>query len=579
MKLNLFLPHRRRSDAGPPGLLRRVLAWLGPTWLASPVRRVVQVLGLLAFILLFFYVCWPYGSRHHADAMRAREAIDAETFLALDPLVSLSAALAARTWVWSLAWAGALLLVCSAIPRGFCGYLCPLGTLLDLFDWAIGRRAERLHVGRRGWWVHARYSVLLGVLVAAAGGVLLSGFVAAIPVLTRGMMYVLAPLQLGLLRDWYLIPPMHAGHSLSIALFLLVFALGLLGRRFWCRCVCPSGALFSAASALRLTERKVTSACVGCGRCAEACPFDAIRPDFSTRATDCTLCQTCGGVCPVQAVQFVGRWTAVEERGREATPDVALSRRGFAAGAVGGLAAAVGLRTVLGAPADRHPVRPPGAVPEREFLRLCVRCGECLKACPFNVLQPTGFEQGLDGLWTPQMVADWQGCDPTCNNCGQVCPTGAIRALPLAEKRVARMGLAVVSERTCLPYAGRQACDLCFSECEAAGYHAIEFVRVHVETDEGGLPVEGSGYAAPVVLAHKCNGCGLCQTRCRHINVDQKRLLAESAIVVAAGPGNEDRLARGSYLALREAERRQREAVRQKQTPPDGGDYLPDFLK
>jgi NAD-dependent dihydropyrimidine dehydrogenase PreA subunit len=189
-----------------------------------------------------------------------------------------------------------------------------------------------------------------------------------------------------------------------------------------------------------------------------------------------------------------------------------------------------------------------------------------------------GFERGIDGLWTPQVVADWSGCEPTCTNCGQVCPTGAIRALPLAEKRAARIGLAVVDEAACLPHAGRDACEMCADECSAAGFHAIEFIRVGVEVDEQGMPVPDTGFRAPVVVADKCNGCGLCQSRCRHINADQKRLLAASAIVVVAGPGKEDRLRRGSYLALREDERRRKQqTLREKQ--PDTGSYLPDFLK
>jgi ferredoxin len=226
-------------------------------------------------------------------------------------------------------------------------------------------------------------------------------------------------------------------------------------------------------------------------------------------------------------------------------------------------------------------VRPPGSVPEREFLKLCVRCGVCFKACPFNVLQPVAFQQGLDGLWTPYVVADWSGCDPTCNNCGQVCPTGAIRAVPLEEKRAARMGLGVVNEKTCLPFAGSGACELCADECTAAGYHAIEFVRVGVEVDAEGTPIADTGYRAPVVLPEECNGCGLCQARCYAINVKQKRLLETSAIQVVAGPGMEDRMMTGSYQALRAEELRKREQAPRSQGDEKGSGegYLPDFLK
>jgi len=557
------------------------------------LRWPIQSACFFVFLALFFYVCWPYDVRHHAEARAAREIVEAETFLALDPLVSVSTALAARAWVWPLAWAGVLLAICLVIPRGFCSYACPFGTLLDAFNWAVGKRMKSLHVKKRGWWVHLRYYLLAGVLAAAVCGVLLSGFVAATPVFTRAMMYLVAPLQLGFAKGWYLIPPMHAGHWLSIGLFAFTIVLGLLGARFWCRCLCPSGAVFSAANTLRLTERRVTDACIECGKCVRACSFDAINPDFTTRPLDCTFCQSCARACPVSAIHFGWRSVGgasvprVALRGAE-TPrpqvpcvsDRPLSRRGFAAGLGAGLVVASGMRQLRGAPPDAPPLRPPGSVPEPRFLQLCVRCGQCLKACPFNALQPMGFEGGFESLWTPRLAPDWVGCEPKCNNCGQVCPTGAIRALPLDEKRAARIGLAIVNEATCLPYLGTEACQMCFDECRAAGYDAIEFVRVHVEVGDDGQPVEGSGFSAPVVLADKCNGCGLCQSRCYHINAKQKRLMAESSIVVIAGPGNEDRLSHGSYLALREAERRQREEERKGLQLKGAGDsYLPDFLR
>jgi NAD-dependent dihydropyrimidine dehydrogenase PreA subunit len=151
----------------------------------------------------------------------------------------------------------------------------------------------------------------------------------------------------------------------------------------------------------------------------------------------------------------------------------------------------------------------------------------------------------------------------------------------LDEKRVARMGLAVVNETTCLPYAGREDCQLCVDECATAGYDAIEFIRVGTEMGSLGEPLEGSGYLAPVVLAERCVGCGLCQTRCYAINTKAKGLLNESAIRVEAGEGKEDRLMRGSYRALRQAEQRKREEAQRKlrETNGTGAGYLPDFLE
>jgi ferredoxin len=583
------VPHAR------PGLARRLLKRLGPTWLAAPLCRAAQSLGLLLFLVLLFHVCWPYSAQpephaagwpsHYSEALRAKEIVEAESWLALDPLVSISTALAARVWVWPLAWAGVMLAICLFVPRGFCGYLCPLGTLLDLFDWAVGRRVTRFRVARDGWWVHLKYYLLLGVLVAAACGVLLSGFVAAIPVLTRGMVFILAPLQLGFMRGWHQVPPFNAGHFISIALFAGVLALGFMRPRFWCRHVCPSGAVFSVFNLWRVSERKVAASCIRCNQCVEICPFDAIKADFTTRTADCTFCQTCGGVCPVRAIRFVDRWDraglGLKKEGEPETHETALARRGFLIAALGALPAAAGMRRVLDGAAPL--VRPPGSVPEEQFLRLCIRCAECFKVCPNSVLQPAGFEHGLDALWTPQVAADWAGCESSCAACGQVCPTGAIRALPLEEKKVARMGLAGVNMETCLPYAGREACRMCVDECAAAGYQAIEFVRVRIETDERGAPIEDTGFLAPVVVPDACVGCGLCQTRCYQINVKSKGWLRESAIIVTAGVGKEDRLMSGSYVALRtqEAARRQEEQRKlngQAGASPGQDTYLPDFL-
>jgi NAD-dependent dihydropyrimidine dehydrogenase PreA subunit len=516
---------------------------------------------------------WP---SHYADDLARKEALPAESFLIIDPLVSLSTAIAARSWVWSLVCAGIILAVCIFIPRGFCGYLCPLGTLIDLFDWAVGKRVQRFRVTKDGWWVHIKYYLLLAVMVAAFCGVLVSGFVAAIPVITRGMLFLGEPLQTGIARGWHLVPPMNPGHVISILLFLGVLSLGLLRPRFWCKYVCPSGAVFSLANLFRVSERKVEDTCINCNKCVTICPFDAIKPDFTTRVTDCTLCQTCGGVCPTQAIKFVDRWdfAKLKRKNDPPTGETPLGRRGFmsllagtSAGVAGGGALAVTTKLAGANLDDPHafrPVRPPGSVPEKQFLEMCIRCGECYKACPNNVLQAEGFEQGLEGLWAPMVKADWAGCDPSCNACGQVCPTGAIRALPLAEKKVARMGLAIVDLQTCLPHANREACQLCVDECHAAGYHAIEFVQVHTEVDASGQPIEGTGHIAPVVIADKCVGCGICQTRCYGINADQKHLLKKSAIIIEAGEGREDRLMTGSYIKLREAEATQRTAIETK---------------
>ena len=539
-----------------------------------PVRLAIQAGTLALFLGLFLYVCWPYGAHHQAEAMRAREVVEAETFLLLDPLVGAAAALAARRVALFLAWTGAVVLAGVLLPRVFCGYVCPLGTLIDGAD-ALTQRMTRFRGRLGGGARRARFVVLAVVLGAAAGGVMLAGYVAPVPVLTRGLLFSLGDAQLAVLRGPHLIPPWTGARLAGALLLLAIPLLGLLAPRFWCRCLCPSGALLSLTGRWGLIRRRVSDRCTRCGACVSACPFGAIGDDIGTRPADCVSCQTCGAVCPVGAISF-------ESPARPATPPTpagerALTRRTFVMALAGAGVAAVAAPRLAVPRAGGVPVRPPGSVPEAEFLRLCVRCGECIKACPFNVLQAAGLEDGRDGVWAPRVQADWSGCDPTCNNCGQVCPTGAIRALPLEEKRVARMGVAVINRRTCLPCAGREACRLCVDECHAAGYDAIEVERRGVETDEAGEPVEGTGVQVPVVIESRCVGCGLCQARCRAINVTGRGLLRAAAVTVVAGTGHEDRLRYGSYRAARAA--RRLPAAGGAERGPSAGDYVPDFLR
>jgi len=508
-----------------------------------PFHRLCQAVSFLVFCLLLFWVAWPYSERFSPTLVTSKELLPAESFLWLDPLTGLTAAIGGGEATAAIVFAAVALAGCIVVPRWFCSHVCPLGTTLDLFHWAIGKRLRRLRLTRRGAWVHARWYLLAAVAAAALMGLPVWGYLAAIPMVTRGLVFVLGPVQLAVLKHPGMVRPVGPAYWLSVGLFAAVVGLGLLGRRFWCRCLCPSGALFSLAGLLRLRQRRVTDACTRCGRCLEACPFDAIRDDFTTRHLDCASCPECAAVCPADAIEFGPRRPAPSVPPAD-RPRV--SRRGlfasFGAGAVGGFAWSALVRQW------EYPslLRPPGAVAEERFLVLCIRCGACFKACPGPVLHPAGFEAGLDALWTPVAVPTWAGCRQECNFCGQVCPTGAIRPLPLEAKRRTPMGLAAVNKAMCLPHSGRRDCQLCYDECRAAGYDAIEMREIQLEVGDvpdGALSAteleEASRILAPVVDPAKCVGCGLCEYRCHAAWVRQRGELAASAIVVT--PDNADR--------------------------------------
>jgi ferredoxin len=561
--LNIFFAFAPREKLrGAWRGLHIILRKIGPTFRASPVRRAIQVTSLGLFLWLFFYTAWPYSADFRPTLLEERQPVPAELFLWIDPLVGLSTAIAARQWNVAVWGALAILLVSLFFTRGFCGYLCPLGTSIDAVDWLLrrlvpGRRSRKISLPLRGGaapdppaaHVHIKYYLLGAILISSAFGVLISGYFAAIPVLTRGLLFTGGHWQIGFMRGWSQPGPFTLAMGVSVAMFTGVFLLGLIGPRFWCRYVCPSGAVFSIGNLLRIGQRHVDSSCISCNRCLEICPFDAIKPqDFTTRSMDCTFCQSCGGVCPTGSINFASRWNRNPANlpGSTAGPLAAgnqtpLSRRALLGSMFAGAAAAIatrpGFRSTQAMP--RKLIRPPGSVAEDAFLDLCIRCGECFKVCPGPVLQPAGLEAGLEALWTPKAVFSHAACHQDCNFCTQVCPTGAIVPLTIEQKRKTAMGLAIVDTAICLPHAGTRECRLCFDECEAAGYHAIQMRPVRLEI--GDLPQgafsadqieEMSTILAPFVLADACTGCGLCEYRCHAALVKQQKLIPTTAIVV-----------------------------------------------
>jgi ferredoxin-type protein NapF len=154
-------------------------------------------------------------------------------------------------------------------------------------------------------------------------------------------------------------------------------------------------------------------------------------------------------------------------------------------------------------------IRPPGSAAEDAFLAKCVRCGECMKVCPTNAIQPAAMEAGIEGLWTPVLKMKLGYCEYECNLCAQVCPTGAIRELPLERKQKVKIGLAFFDRNRCLPYASARTCIVCEEHCPTPR-KAIWFEETTVLTARG----EQVRVKQPRVNLDLCIGCGICENKC-----------------------------------------------------------------
>ena len=429
----------------------------------------------------------------------------------LDPLTALATALATHTFYAPLTWALATTVLTLFVGRFFCGFACPLGTINQFTGW-LGRRglgpAGRLEANRHRRLQAWKYYLLVCLLALAFMGSVQTGIFDPLPLVHRSVNLALAPLadnRLGVLSDG---PRFYASAWLLGVVFLAVVGLNLALPRFFCRFLCPLGALFGLLS--RFTPwriGKTADSCGDCRICEQYCE-GACRPSGTFIGGECVLCFNCLDRCPAGRVTFAGKPSAAGEAG---LPDLYQARRGRGRGRPApGLH--VGRRRAGRDQPRPHLIRPPGALDEERFLSRCLRCGQCMRICPGNIIQPALFEAGVQGLWTPAVNyrIGGSGCQPNCIACGQVCPTAALRPLSLDEKQglgefagqgPIRMGTAFVDRGRCLPWAMDRPCLVCHELCPVSP-KAI-FTRTVFQTlrDAQAVPASSRGPAAVALEA------------------------------------------------------------------------------
>lgn len=452
----------------------------------------------LTLVLGRFFCGWlcPFGSIHHFmswlgfRSRSAKERIAANRHRGAQKikyyilLILLSAALgsalvkAAASLDWNPLWViGAL--AAAAIVAALLKSLSP----------RISRTAP-VFLGLTVLWTVAASFLKLDGIVSAS---LQTGLLDPIPLVYRSANLVLLPFAESSLHATSADQRYYEGAGLIAAIFLAAVLLNLLIPRFYCRFVCPLGALFGVLGRFALwrvgKKEKACSECLLCdSRCEGAC-----NPSGRIHIPECVLCMNCLNTCKHD---LIGYHTFRSASGEISSPD--LSRRGFVAASVSGMIAVPLLRIdgKLGHNWNYGLVRPPGSLPEAEFLNRCIKCGQCARVCPTNVIQlDTSSRSGIEGLWTPTLNfrAGSSGCQLNCTACSHICPTAAIRPLTLEEKLgrgafdragPVRIGTAFVDRGRCLPWAMDKPCIVCQENCPVSP-KAI-FVKETFVTIRGG---------------------------------------------------------------------------------------------
>jgi len=234
--------------------------------------------------------------------------------------------------------------------------------------------------------------------------------------------------------------------------------------------------------------------------------MNAIKTDNSYIPEECILCMDCIDFCPQLTSTFTFTKMPARPKEDKKTAEGSISRTQFLSWLGWGLIFLTGSKSLTKKFTGKvYVIRPPAALPEREFVQRCVRCGNCMKICPTNVLQPSLLESGFSGIWTPRFNTKIGYCEFKCNLCGRVCPTDAIKTISVEEKMKTKMGLAVIDKTLCLPWAKEQECIVCQEHCPVSS-KAIKLTELKLSN--------GKILKQPSIDSNLCVGCAICENKC-----------------------------------------------------------------
>ncbi|MDI6782761.1 MAG: 4Fe-4S binding protein [bacterium] len=541
--------------------------------------QVTRVIFQTVFFLLFWYLliitAYPLTSK-----------IPVDIFLRADPLAALVTSIVTHTFSTLFIPAIVILILTLFFGRWFCGWICPLGSHIDLIDrfkWrkssrGTGSRAQEVSSKRNAnvtiinetAWRKLKFYGFLIFIILAILGVQMIWVLDPLVLITRSMTLAVYPyLNLilrgtfdtlynvpavnqvsepvyGLLKQGFLAfnQPVYLNHLTFAMIIILVFGATILTPRFWCRYLCPLGALLGWVGKFSLIKRRVEQEkCFAClVSCVRRCRTDSIRAQGkSYLPLECVGCMDCVSVCPTKAVHFGMRKSIPRDEGRRTKEEgsknfplpseavipppskavvispqdissskTGITRRGFIYVTTGSIIAIPALKLNTATQnVQLTPIRPPGINNEEMFLDKCVRCAECMKVCPTNGLQPTLLQSGWQGVWSPQLVPRIGYCEFECTLCSQVCPSGAIERIPLEKKKKTIIGTAYIDKSKCIPYIQPTSCLVCEEMCPVPT-KAIEFIPVTVRFKN----IPPKKVLQPYVVKEKCIGCGICETKC-----------------------------------------------------------------
>lgn len=451
-----------------------------------------------------------------------------EGFFHWNPLLALTTTIASRVFFIAFLPAVITLVFTFFLGRVACGWICPLGSIHQFFSFVFKKtklhRPKKLRDNHTAW----KYYIFVFILVSAVFTLDLVGIFDPFSLLYRSIIVGVLPILsygfsafIGLFYQLNLAgigdPLIQFFENLDInavflqgffigVIFIGVVLLNMVRERFWCRYICPLGAMLGLVSRWNIFDLKIDKdRCIDCRLCTIQCQTQANPfPNEDWKSSECVYCFTCSAICPTNAILFPAKFAT------EKVETIDLSRRKLLFTSLLGIFAMPFFRiSPTRHRANEKLIRPPGALPEEQFLKKCVKCGECMKVCPTNAIQPVLSEAGPEGIWTPKLDFKIGYCDYYCSLCTQVCPTGAIKELTIEAKNELKIGSVWVDRNRCIPWKFGDPCIVCEEHCPVSP-KAIKFQKIEVLHLEGIVKTP----LAPIIDLEQCTGCGICENKC-----------------------------------------------------------------
>jgi len=418
-----------------------------------------------------------------------------------------------------------ILLVLSLLfGRIYCSTICPLGVFQDILGWKsrfFRKKKKKFRFEYMKPQNILRYTILALTLILFVFG---SSFLLIIldPYSTFGRMMsqLFSPLAIwannGLssilsgMDNYSLYKVEQTGFvpvafGISLFFFVLVGIMSWYRGRLYCNTVCPVGTslgLLSKFSIFRISIKE--SSCTQCGLCEKSCKSQCI--DHEAMKVDdsrCVSCFNCISACKNGSMKYEFRYK--KQVAETSATSAKNSRRTFliTSGAVLSTFAFANAKKLTGkkdAILTRQPIMPPGATNIDHFNAHCTGCQLCVGKCPMHVLKPAALQYGISGIMQPHLAFSTHiFCTYDCNICSAVCPTAALRPLPMEEKKLMQIGIASFRKDMCVVFTDETDCGACAEHCPTQAVHMIPYKN---------------GLTIPEVTDDICIGCGACESIC-----------------------------------------------------------------